>query len=87
MAITASGNDDRMSNYRVIESTAAYLLIKDLGPWEQFLSVTNDAENVVRRLAWTLNGRRLFYIDSEGQTDELLVRDGRFAGYSRGGPQ
>lgn len=50
-------------------------------------SVTNDADNVVADLvaAGRLpSDRRLFYYDSEGQLDELLVKDGRFAGFAPG---
>lgn len=72
----------RRSNYRIIEDTEKVLCIEDMGPWNQCLSVTNDAENVVLDLAGTLNGRRLEYIDSMGQRDQLLVVDGHFAGFA-----
>ena len=65
------------------------LIIKDIGPWDQCLTVTNDAEDVVKRLVVVgllPEGRRLFCIDSEGDTGELLVSDGRFAGFRDGGP-
>lgn len=47
------------------------------------VSVTNDAERVVATLAaqGLLEGRRVLYEDSTGRWDELLVRDGRFAGF------
>lgn len=60
------------------------LVIKDVGPWDQHLTITNDAESVVERLAAEGHlpaGRRLLYIDSEGRKDELGVRDGRFIGF------
>ena len=63
------------------------LLIRDLGPWDKHMSITNGAEDVVRRLvaAGRLpEGRRLFYYDSEGQLDEILVKDGKFAGFAPG---
>jgi hypothetical protein len=37
---------------------------------------------VVEDLASMLNGRRLFYYDSEGELTELLVKDGKFAGFN-----
>ena len=63
------------------------LVIRDVGPWDRHPTVTNDAEAVVEELvsAGCLPpGRRLLYIDSEGRKDELLVEDGRFAGFSPG---
>ena len=51
------------------------------------MSVTNDAENVVESLAregMLPAGRRLFYYDSEGRLDEILVRDKAFAGFAPG---
>lgn len=61
-----------------------YLLIRDLGPWDRHPTVTNDAEAVVAEISPILRGRRLFYYDSTGQLDELLVLEGRFAGFRRG---
>lgn len=63
------------------------LVIQDVGPWDQRLTITNDAEHVVAELAAKgrlNNGRRLFYVDSDGQKDELLVKDGRFNGFAPG---
>lgn len=63
------------------------LVIRDVGV--ECMSVTNDAEAVVEDLAakgLLPPGRRLFYYDSDGQLDELLVKDGRFAGF-RAGPR
>ena len=70
------------ANYQVIEDTDEVLCIEDLGPWDQHLSVTNDAENVVAELAGVLNGRRLEYIDSCGDRDQIRVVDGQFAGFA-----
>lgn len=60
------------------------LVIRDLGPWDRHPTVTNDAESVVRELEPILSGRRLFYYDSTGQLDELVIRDGHFAGFKAG---
>lgn len=50
------------------------------------LSVTNDAERVVRQLDYDLveglGRRRLHYRDSMGRFDELRHRDGKFVGFS-----
>src|SRR5690242_17757597 len=46
-------------------------------------SVTNDAENVIADLAqqFDLTKFRVIYRDTRGVWDELLAKDGRFAGF------
>lgn len=73
------------SRYEIVQETLDCVLIRDIGPWDRHLSVTNDAENVVAELAPMLRGRRLEYFDSEGERDQLLVRDGKFAGFAPAG--
>ena len=61
------------------------LVIKDLGPWDSFSTVTNDAENVVEKLfqeGHLKRHQRLLYIDSENQLGELLIVDGKFKGFA-----
>ena len=63
------------------------LVIRDVGPWDKYPTVTNDAEGVVARLhseGRLPAGRRLFYIDSDGQKDELLHEKGVFKGFAPG---
>lgn len=72
----------RRANYEILEDGPDVLLIRDLGPWDVYPTVTNAAEEVVAELAGRLNGRRLEYIDSDGQRDQLVVRDGRFVGFA-----
>lgn len=69
-------------NYKIIEETAECVVIQDLGPWDRHMTVTNGAEEVVAELAHLLRGRRLEYLDSEGERDQILVKDGRFAGFA-----
>jgi hypothetical protein len=80
------GREMRRAQYLIMpdESNDEQLVIRDLGPWNHFPTVTNDAENVVADLAGQLNGRKLLYYDSNGRLDELLVRDGRFVGFAPG---
>lgn len=50
--------------------------IRDLGPWDKHPTVTNDAQHVVNELAEAGHltpGRRLFYLDSEGQAAEIVL--------------
>lgn len=66
------------------ESTQYQLVIRDVGPWDQHPTVTNDAEDVVDALIAgdLLQPRmRLLYYDSEGQLAQIIVRDGAFAGF------
>ena len=77
----------RHANFRVVKETPSLVLIEDVGPWEQHWTVTNDAEAVVKRLAPMLQGRRLEYIDSLGNRDQILVEDGEFAGFAPAKPE
>lgn len=77
------------ANYEVVKDAPDRLIIRDVGPWDKYMSVTNDVENVVEELAGQGRlpiGRRLLYYDSDGQLDELLVKDGKFAGFRPFGP-
>lgn len=77
---------ERRANYEIIEQGEHRIVIRDLGPWDLFLTVTNDAERVVEELAPVLKGRRLLYYDSDGELDELMVSDGKFAGFAPAQP-
>jgi hypothetical protein len=60
------------------------IVLRDIGPWDEHMTVTNDAEYVVQQLVGSgtlASGQRLFYYDSEGQLDEIVVENGRFAGF------
>jgi hypothetical protein len=67
--------------YAVVGATPDFVIIRDVGPWDEHATVTNDAEGVVAEIAAELRGRRLLCFDSLGRLDELLVKDGRFAGF------
>jgi len=63
------------------------LVIKDVGPHDKYPTITNDAEAVVWELVARKQlppGRRLFYYDSDGVKDEILIADGKFAGFAPG---
>ena len=69
-------------NYIILRDNPNYMLIKDIGPWDMHQTVTNGAEQVVKELVRRLDGRRLVYIDSEGERDEIIITDdGKFAGF------
>ena len=78
----------RHARYRFISSTlspAWPLVIQDMGPWDQHPTVTNDAEHVVKELVakgLLPPGRQLHYYDSNGARDQILIKDGKFAGFA-----
>ena len=74
----------QMANFAIIEKTHDFILIKDIGPWDRYPTITNSVEEVVSSLARLLVNRKLYYIDSEGSQDEILVENGRFAGFRPG---
>ncbi|MHC4718175.1 MAG: hypothetical protein ACYS5V_14475 [Planctomycetota bacterium] len=64
-----------------------HIVLRDVGPHSRFPTITNDAEAVVADLnaAGLLTpGRRVFYYDSAGGLDELVVQNGRFYGFAPG---
>lgn len=76
------------ANWVIREATEDYVIIEDVGPWDKFKSVTNAAESVVEELVeYGLDGRRLYYLDSERYIDELRVNSqNQFVGFRPGGP-
>jgi len=73
----------RQANYVICweECTDSVLLIRDVGPHDRHPTVTNDADGVVKRLyahGWLQDGKRLEYIDSQGNRDEIKHENGRF---------
>lgn len=73
------------AKFEMVSLDAGCVLIRDVGPWDQYLTVTNAAEEVVATLLPMLRGRRLEYIDSEGNRDQILIQDGKFAGFAPAG--
>ena len=60
---------------REVFQRGAQVVIRDLGPWHQHYTVTNDAENVVAKLheaGQLTDARRLLYFDSRGDLDEIV---------------
>jgi hypothetical protein len=78
------GMFNEIANFSIVDADLLSVTIRDLGPWDKFKTVTNAAEFVVETLvaAGRLpEGKRLFYYDSSGDLDEILVQGGRFAGF------
>ena len=72
----------RCANFDIVENNfPGPLIIRDVGPWDKFPSVTNDVEGVVARLIGSnvlKEHQRLLYYDSENILDEIIVKDGKF---------
>lgn len=77
-------NQDRRANYEIVNATSDFLTIRDLGPWDQYMTVTNAAEEVLQELIEKNilhEGQRLLYYDSENNLDEIEWKNGRFVGF------
>lgn len=77
----------RNPNFEIVEAESSdeCLVIRDVGPWDKHPTVTNNPESVVELLisgGVLQTGQRLEYYDSEGRRDQLLVKDGKFAGFA-----
>ena len=57
-------------------------VLTDLGPWDQFVTIANNPEEVVRQMVELfgpdLGGGDLMYYDSDGDLTRLVVRKGKF---------
>jgi len=74
----------RWANYDIVERTPQAVTLRDLGPWDKYLTITNAAEEVVEnlsRLGIITEGQRLLYYDSGNELTELLHKDGKFVGF------
>lgn len=68
-------------NFEIIKNTTEYLLIKDVGPYDQYMSVTNDVENLIEHLYNSdvlCDKQSLLYIDSSNRVDEIVHLSGNF---------
>jgi len=72
------------ANYYVQIETDKSVVLVDIGPWDKYPTITNDAENVVEQLVKgkiLTPEKRLYYYDSENQLDEILHENGKFKGF------
>ena len=71
--------------YDILNETDTFILIKDIGH-KTGKTVTNDAEYVIKNLPELcgIKGRRVFYIDSMGQTDEMIHNGVSFTSFRAG---
>lgn len=75
-----------VANFCIIKETDEYIIIDDLGPHDLYKSITNSAEWVLKQLLPRLRGRKLYYIDTERMTDQIVYKAGKFIAFNAGGP-
>lgn len=74
----------RSALYRIVSSNEHSITLQDCGDHRHNLTITNDAEGVIQRLAeggHLAGGRRVLYHNSMGLLSELLHDGERFAGF------
>lgn len=81
-SVAGAAQNEREARFRIENFEPEQIIIRDLGPWDKHLTVTNDAENVIRRLN-PAPKQRVFY-DSMGQLDELVHENHAFVRFAPG---
>jgi hypothetical protein len=73
------------AGYEVLTSNVQFIYLEDSGH-NQFKTVTNDAEYILSRLneEYGIGNKRIFYKDSSGEIDEIVHKNGIFAGFGHG---
>jgi hypothetical protein len=71
--------------FDVIKETQDFIFIKDMGH-NSHLTITNDANFVLSKLEaeYGIDRRRVFYMDSDGNIDEIEHRGVHFTGFKPG---
>ena len=74
------------SNFTIISTAPDVIVLQDLGPWDHFSTITNDAEAVVKYLfksGQATGTKQIIYYDSDGETTKLNHDGmGNFTGFS-----
>lgn len=70
--------------FETVENSPERVIIRDIGHNQGRRTVTNDVEAVVKAIAPMLEGRRLFYFDSQGDPDEIVYVGDRFLRFAPG---
>ena len=71
-------------NYSIVREDESIIILRDLGPWSKYLTITNGAEEVIEELnalGRLTNKKRVLYYDSDGFLDEIAHQDGKFRGF------
>lgn len=77
-------NSDIIAHWNLLSISPERIVLEDVGPWDRYMTITNAAESVVEEVnqRYGIGKRRLFYYDSSDELTELLVKDGKFAGFA-----
>ena len=76
----------RQANYQIVfgECSAERVTVRDIGPHDQCPTITNAPESVIAKLSehGFLQGKRLFYYDSEDELGEIVYDGLRFVRFA-----
>jgi hypothetical protein len=74
------------SAFKIIDEKPGYIYIMDTGHYSNCKTVTNDVEWVLCEMGnlCNIDNRRIFYMDSDGQTDEILHKGKTFINFKAG---
>jgi hypothetical protein len=63
----------RQANYEVLQCTWERIVLKDIGPWDHYMTITNAAESVVAEVDrdYGIADRKVLYYDSDGELTEF----------------
>jgi hypothetical protein len=72
--------------FRIIDEKPGYIYIMDTGRYSNCKTVTNDVEWVLGELETLcdIDNKRIFYMDSDGQIDEILHKGKTFKSFKAG---
>jgi hypothetical protein len=72
--------------FRIIEEKPDYIYIMDTGRYSNCKTVTNDVKWVLGEIETLcdIDTKRIFYMDSDGQIDEILHKGKTFKSFKAG---
>ena len=70
----------RKSNYRIERETDFTVELIDLGPHDIYLTITNDAENIISDLEYEQRCKVITYKDTDGFICQILTDGTKFTG-------
>lgn len=74
-------------NFQLVANDDHWLVIRDIGPWDKFKTITNGADRLV---PWLYSEgllkplKQLFYFDSDNTCDEIVHAEGQFVRFAPG---
>ncbi len=76
------------ANYLIEVDAPEYMILRDMGPWTEYKTITNAVELVVEELhaLGRLTDQGLYYYDSSGDLDQIVHHNGEFKRFAAGGP-